>query len=70
MEKNNSVLSKLWEMRHRSVNECLEAIRQQPDLQFLLTSAGIWFFIRFLIGITITVNVLYFVYRVFQLVLA
>lgn len=62
-------LKKLWDLRNLSVNESIEVIAKHPNLQFLLTTAGLWFLVRWLIALWIGGHVLYFVYRIFNLVL-
>lgn len=69
MENNKSKLSDLWEMRNLSVDEVIKKISQNHDLKFLLTAAGIWLMARWLIGLWIAGHVVYFVYRIFTMVL-
>ena len=63
-------MSNLWEMRNLSLKEFFENVSNHPDLKFLLTAAGIWWLIRFALVITIAGNVIYYVIRIFNLVLA
>lgn len=60
----------LWEMRNLSVKDFFEIVSNHPDLKFLLTAAGIWWLIRFALAITIAGNVIYYVIRIFNLILA
>jgi hypothetical protein len=69
-QKDKGTLKALWGMRHLSVDECLAKITAHPDLQFLLTTVGIWFLLRLVVGVWIGAHVLYFIYRIFHLVLA
>lgn len=67
LEKNKLLI--LWEMRKLTANEALDKISKNKDLKFLLTTAGIWFLLRLSIGIWIGVHVIYFLYRIFNVVL-
>lgn len=70
MEHNNKgTLQKIWNMRHLTVDECLNKISGEPDLKFLLTTVGAWFLLRWIIGVWIGAHAIYFVYRMFNLVL-
>lgn len=71
MEKNHqSIINQLWEMRHLSVGECIQHIQKNPDLKFLLTIGGFWYVSKKLLQLFVTVNVIYFVYHVFSIVLS
>ncbi len=67
-ESNKNRLKDLWDLRHLTVNEFLSKIASHPDLKFLLTSVGIWFLVRWLIGLWIGGHVIYFVCRIFNVV--
>lgn len=70
MDQNDkSKLQKLWNMRNITVNEFIELVANHPNFKFLLTTAGAWFLFRWVIGIWIGGHALYFVYRIFNLVL-
>ena len=56
-------------MKELSVKEFLEKIKEHPTLSALLTTAGIWFVTRTLLLIMIWGNVIYIVYRIFNMVL-
>ena len=60
----------LWEMRHLTVDEFFSKIAVHPDLKFLLTTVGAWFLLRCVIGIWIGAHVIYFICRIFSLVLS
>lgn len=71
MNKNiKEKLNRLWEMRNVTVEEFLEILSKNSDLKFLLTTVGMWFLLRWVIGLWIGVHAIYFVYRIFNLVLA
>ena len=71
MKQNSKETFKaLWEMRQLTVDECLKKISTDSALKFLVTAAGAWFLFRQLIGMWIGAHLLYFIYRVFHLVLA
>lgn len=56
-------------MRHLTLKECFAKISAHPDLKFLLTAAGIWFCVKWILGLWIAGHVIYFVIRIFNLVL-
>jgi hypothetical protein len=64
------LLKILWDLRHLTLKECLEKISTDPDLKFLLTATSIWLLVKWILGLWIAVHVIYFVTRVFNLVLA
>ena len=68
-QNDKATLKKLWTLRNLTVNEFLEKISTQDDLKFLLTTVGIWFLLRWVISIWIGIHVLYFSYRIFNVVL-
>lgn len=68
-QDKKEIFGKIWEMRRLTVREFLSNITDHPDLGFLLTTAGIWFVLRLVIGIWIATHVIYFVCRVFNLVM-
>lgn len=69
IDKATVKVKTLWNMRNLTVDEFLELLSKHPDLKFLLTTVGAWFLLRSVIGIWIGVHVLYFVYRIFNLVI-
>jgi len=68
-QKDKGTLKVLWEMRHLSVDEALTKIAAHPDLKFLLTTVGAWFLLRLVVGVWIGAHVIYYLYRIFHLVL-
>jgi hypothetical protein len=62
-------LKKWWSMRNLSVEECFKKISESPQLKFLLSAAGVWLLFRIFIGLWLGVQVTYFIYRIFNLVL-
>lgn len=69
-KEDASTLKALWEMRNLSVKECINKISNNSDLKFLLSAVGIWFFVRLLLTIWIVSHVIYFVGRIFNMVLS
>jgi hypothetical protein len=70
MEKlNRSHWDDIWAMRNLTVKEFIEGLSKHPDLKFLLTVAGIWWLTRTVVVITFSANVIYCIFRVFNLVL-
>lgn len=69
-EKQQSFINQLWEMRHLSVEECIQHIKKNPDVKFILTTAGFWYLTRKLLQLFVTANAIYFVYHVFSIVLS
>jgi hypothetical protein len=65
--RNN--LSDIWNMRNLSVKNVLTEISKHPDLKFFITAAGFWWFTCSVVAITISANVIYYVFRIFRLVL-
>lgn len=68
-QDDKKILKELWEMRNSSVDECLAKISTHPDLKFLLSAVGAWFLLRCLLFVWIGAHVIYFVWRIFNLVL-
>jgi hypothetical protein len=66
---DKTILKRLWNMRHVSLEECLATIKTSPDLQFLLTLGGIWFFVRITLFFIIAIELFSFIGRVFRMVL-
>ncbi|MHB1948318.1 MAG: hypothetical protein ACYCQI_09420 [Gammaproteobacteria bacterium] len=66
---NRNQLNEMWDMRNLTVKEFFENLSKHPDLKFLLTAAGIWWLTKFALAITIAGNVIYYVIRIFNLVL-
>ncbi len=66
---SRSNLSDIWGMRNFTVKEFLEVLSKHPDLKFLLTAVGFWWVISAIVAITIGANVIYYLFRVFKLVL-
>jgi hypothetical protein len=66
---DKGTLKTLWDMRHLTVDEFLKKLSANPELKLLLTVVGGWFVLRWVIGLWIGVHVIYFIYRIFNLVL-
>ncbi len=64
-----SNLSDIWEMRNFTVKEFFDVLSKHPELKFLLTAVGFWWIISAIVVITIGANVIYYLCRVFNLVL-
>lgn len=60
----------LWGMRHLTIRDFIKKLSAYPDLKFLLTVVGIWWFLGTVITVTIGLNVIYYFYRLFYLVLS
>ncbi len=52
-----------------TVKEFVEKIKQLPILREILTMAGVWFVVRTVLFLMIFGNVIYIVYRIFNMVL-
>jgi hypothetical protein len=68
-QNDKGTLKALWEMRHLTVDECLAKVSTHPDLKFLLTTMGAWFLLKLIMSVWIGAHVIYYVYRIFNLVL-
>ncbi len=62
-------LSDIWKMRHLTVGDFLSEISQHPDLKFLITAVGALWVMSTVVAITLGANVIYYVCRIFRLVL-
>lgn len=58
----------LWDMRNLSVKEMIEAIKNNKELKFVLTSAGIWWCTKTIVFAVFIANLIYFILRVFSIV--
>lgn len=67
--KDIAILKILWNLRTYTVNECLMKIRNSNDLKFLLSMAGIWFFVRITVFILFSIHLFSLLGRIFRLVL-
>lgn len=68
MEKIDRVnLRDIWKMRNFTVKEFLDNLSTHPELKFLLTAAGAWWLLRMVLSIVIAANVIYYIYRIFNL---
>lgn len=67
--KDKDTLKALWNLRHFTVNECIEKIKTSKDLQFLLTIGGVWFFVRITVFILFSIHLFSLLGRIFRLVL-
>tara|TARA_R110000868_G_scaffold277858_5_gene537650 strand:+ start:499 stop:714 length:216 start_codon:yes stop_codon:yes gene_type:complete len=56
-------------MKELTVKDFIKRIEQHPTLNGLLTTAGVWLMLRTLLFIMILANVIYVVYRIFNMVL-
>lgn len=65
---NRDHLKEMWGMKNFTVKEFFQNLAKHPELKFLLTAAGIWWLTKFSLAITIGINVIYYVYRIFNLV--
>jgi hypothetical protein len=68
-ENHKELLKSLWDLRHLTVKEALAKIGGDPNLKFLLTGAGVWFLLRLLLVSWIAGHIIYFIGRIFNLVL-
>ena len=59
----------IWGMHGLTVDEIYTKISNHPDFKFLLTSAGIWLLVRWMMALWIGFHAIYFVSRIFILVL-
>ncbi len=62
------MLEKLWNMRNLKVGELVNAIRNDSDLKFLLTTVGAWYLSKNIFKLIIIIHIAYFVYHMFQMV--
>ena len=69
MKLTKNDMKDLIEMKELTVKDCLEKMKQHPALSCLLTVAGLWFVTRTLLLMMIGGNVVYVVYRIFNMVL-
>jgi len=68
-QNDKGTLKQLWERRNMSVEDFFKSIVAHPDLKFLLTTVGVWYVLRCIVGIWIGAHVIYFVCRIFNVVL-
>ena len=66
---NRNNLKDIWNMRDLTVRDFFAELSKHPDLKFLITAAGFWWLTRFIVAITIGANVIYYVFRIFRLVI-
>ena len=66
---NRDNLSDIWRMRHLTVEDFLSEISKHPDLKFLLTAVGALWIMSTVVALTIGANVIYYLCRIFRLVL-
>lgn len=57
------------DLKALTVDECIERISAHSDLKFILTAAGCWLILRWLVGLWILGHVSYLFYRLIVLVL-
>jgi len=69
MKLTKNDMKDLIEMKELTVKDCLEKMKQHSALSGLLTVAGLWFVTRTLLLMMIGGNVVYVVYRIFNMVL-
>jgi len=66
---NRDNLSDIWKMRNLTVGGFLSEISKHPELKFLITAVGAAWIMSAVIAFTIGANVIYYVCRIFRLVL-
>lgn len=66
---NRSQLKEILEMKDLTVKDAIEKISKHSELKFLLTTAGIWLIVRYVLAVVVGGNLLYVLYRIFHLVL-
>lgn len=66
---NRNHVNEMWKMKNLTVKELFSNLSKHPDLKFLLTAAGIWWLTKLLLFITLAGNVVYYIIRIFNLVL-
>lgn len=69
MKLNKEDIKELMTMKQLTVREFIKKLKSHPRLNFLLTTAGIWILIQAVFSVVITINVLYVVGRIFNMVL-
>lgn len=62
-------LREMWKFRNLTVKDFLSEISKHPDLKFLLTAVGAWWIMSTVVALTIAGNVIYYLFRIFNLVL-
>lgn len=68
-QEKKGVLEALWNLKNLSVGEFFEAIKTNPDLKFLLGSVGIWYVGKKILQFIVFLNLVYFIYHMFVMVL-
>lgn len=66
---NRNELNAIWKMRHLTVREFLIEIKSYPNFQFLVKAFGIMWLLGIAATLTVGINVMIYVYRIFNLVL-
>lgn len=66
---NFNNLKDLWELRNLTVQDFLNALSKNSDLKFLVTIAGLWWAMNTIFVFVVGANVIYYVSRIFKLVL-
>lgn len=66
---NRNNVTEMWNMRNMSVRDFIEGIKKHPDLKFFISVVGFWWLMRTAFVITIVANVIYYLLRIFDLVL-
>lgn len=68
MSMNHSECNGSMKEKDMTVRELLHEINERPNLRFFLTTAGIWWLLRTWLIFFIAGNVIFLVYRIFNLV--
>ena len=68
-DTRTKTLKGLWGLRHVKVKDLITTLEAHPNLKWLLSAVGLGFFVREVIILWAGVNVLYIVYRIFQMAL-
>ncbi len=67
-EEKKEVFGMLWSLKNLNVAEFFEAVKNNPDLKFLLGSVGIWYVGKKIFKFIVFLNIAYFIYHMLVLV--
>lgn len=67
-EEKKEIFGMLWRLKNLSVAEFFEAVKNNPDLKFLLGSVGIWYVGKKIFKFIVFLNIAYFLYHMLVLV--
>lgn len=70
MSKKVGFIDIIKAIKGLTVAEAIEKIRESPDLKFLLTTAGIWLVVRYLLIGVFLINFIYLFSRIVTMVLS